>query len=213
MTKSTVRKSNSLTRTAALAFFLAGPTLIAAQQECIPITKTQSCGPWSQGYSFNKTALSLAYNRPVENVEAFDDVMRTFTWSSSDISRQHFRDTFKCPKWDGSGLRYTTTYNCLYGIFTASSGCNANLPRKGLCSKTCSDFIGSMLTVFESGDFCDQADPVKQDRLSKMESYQTGCMITDDNTCATYNDDDGKSCGKLAQKTDVEKNIKISYFN
>lgn len=198
MAKPTSRKSKMVKRVGTLALFMAAaPTLISAQQECIPITKTTACGPWGQGYSFNKTALSTVYSKQVDTVEAFDEVMKTFTWSSSDISRQHFRETFKCPKWDGSGLRYTTTYNCLYGIFTASGGCNANVPKKGLCKKTCSDFIGSMATVFKNGDFCEQGDGVKSERDAKITTYQEGCMITDDNTCATFNEDDGKSCGKF----------------
>lgn len=174
---------------------------------CQPLKGSEQCHPWAENFMYNSSAIveGLLHSPTGKinghditspaSVQDFDTFVQLFSWGNSDISRNHFKKLFRCKNWDGTGLRYATTYNCLYGVYTASGTCNRDVPRLGLCHGTCTDFIQSLESIFSNEKFCSQSADDLLQRQRALDAYRSGCVVDTSINCVAGNRKDLQTCG------------------
>ncbi|OAJ37785.1 hypothetical protein BDEG_21777 [Batrachochytrium dendrobatidis JEL423] len=128
----------------------------AQNPECFSLKDSTSC-PQFAGES---TRLLNAYsvrkdnsNPPLfNNVASLDSYIHNSAPTSAGF--QSFVKSFlKCPGWDGSGVRYSQSFNC--GLVVANSAvCNPGVQPFQLCQATAKYFTDSIESLFKNPEFC-----------------------------------------------------------
>ncbi|KAJ3015443.1 UNVERIFIED_CONTAM: hypothetical protein HDU68_012735 [Siphonaria sp. JEL0065] len=116
---------------------------IPSHSECISITTTSLCAPWTTGLYINTTALAAQYNVGALYLSDWEAYLGRYS-PAKDLGcqTQTLQSDWNQP---ATKTQFLTTYLCMRDVLVLSAGCNdamgAKTPSPALCSDTCS-FIG-----------------------------------------------------------------------
>lgn len=94
--------------------------------ECLDISSTTVCSPWSSGYRINKTELSLVYNIQINSAADWNEAVVGAT-SGGQKQRELWNKWAGCSGYQGEPIQFSRSYTCLTDIFLFSAGCNVKV--------------------------------------------------------------------------------------
>ncbi|KAH9276362.1 hypothetical protein BASA83_001053 [Batrachochytrium salamandrivorans] len=146
----------------------------SAQSNCFSLKGSTSC-PEFAAYSVLKDTSQPSH---FSDLTSFDSYIR----SAAPISPgfQSFVKTFlNCPGWDGTGVRYSESFNC--GLVIANSGvCNMGIKPVQICKATASFYLGSLSAMFRNTAFCPAG--LARGIPAAFSSYANGLTLNDPTT-------------------------------
>lgn len=157
--------------------------------ECEALPPSSFCSSWI-GQPFAATLLFPSDGNST-SIQKFDNFTRSMLdiGSTKDVgnSLSILRDTWSCPNWDGTGLRYVATGTCGLLSLYFSSYCSDIVPP---CELECKAFSSSIKALFEDPTKCDQT----VNRTAYYNALQALCDYKS-STCAQAVEAEQADCG------------------
>ncbi|KAJ3269621.1 hypothetical protein HDV01_001182 [Terramyces sp. JEL0728] len=176
--------------------------LSAAAKNCVSISSTTACNPWSKDLFIDIDEISKVYGVDIKSAEIWEATIIKTT-SGGDDQSSLWKEWTGCSGLKGEMIQYLRSYTCLTDIFTYSATCNdqaKNIPP--LCDDTCDKYGSALETMLQNPTTCPPPPANIQSHIDVLlhagevcKQETAGKMFGDKSTCIKGVASDSDYCG------------------
>ncbi|KAJ3309296.1 hypothetical protein HDV04_006238 [Boothiomyces sp. JEL0838] len=182
--------------------FLFNLILSTAAKNCISISSTTACNPWSKDLFIDADELSKVYGVKISSSDVWESTLIKTT-SGGEEQSSLWKSWAGCSGLNGEMIQYLRSYVCLTDIFTYSMQCNEQAKNIApLCDDTCEKYASALETMLSNPATCPAATGSVQGHREVLHHAGQVCkqenadkMFGDKSSCIKGVSSDTDYCG------------------